>query len=338
MVKIISIDDVRTILQRVPLREFFLELIVRLRKDFARWPEFLKTPRHATHYPHGVIELMPISDNQYYSFKYVNGHPENPRQKKLNVVAIGVLADVASGYPLLITEMTMLTALRTAATSTLVSTYLAQSHPQTLAIIGAGSQAEFQILAHHFALGIEHVNYYDKDPEAMAKLAHNLSRYPLTLHPANNIPEAIQNADIITTATAAKMKAVVLQDEWIKPGMYINAIGGDCPGKTELDPQILLRSKIVVEHVEQTQVEGEIQHLKLDGQKIYAEIWEIASGKKPGRQTQKEIFVFDSVGFALEDYTILRYIYELSNELKLGKPVNLIPHLDNPKNLFGFLL
>ena len=336
MVKIITIDDIKAILQRKQLKFFFLELIEQLRQDFSRWHEFKKTPRHATHYPHGVIELMPISDNQYYSFKYVNGHPANPNEKKLNVVAIGVLADVTSGYPLMISEMTLLTAFRTAATSALASSYLSRQKPHSMAIIGTGSQAEFQVLAHHFALGIKQIHYYDRDPKAMSKFALNLAAYDLNLFPAANINEAIDNVDIITTATAAKTKTKILENDWVKPGIHINAIGGDCPGKTELDPAILSRSHIVVENLEQTRHEGEIQHL--GNNPIYAELWEITSGRKPGRQTSEQIFIFDSVGFALEDYSTLKYIYHLANEYQLGKTINLIPNLFDPKDLFSLVI
>ncbi len=343
MVKVITIDDVKTIVQFKQLKYFFLELIEQLKIDFSRWQEFKKTPRHATHYPHGVIELMPISDEielapseGYYSFKYVNGHPHNPpRENKLNVVGVGLLAEVATGYPVLISEMTLLTALRTAATSALASSYLSRPNPRSMAMIGAGSQAEFQVLAHHYALGVDQIHYYDTDPEAMTKFAHNLSSYDIELIPAESTFAAIRNVDIITTATADKTKAQILENRWIHPGSYINAIGGDCPGKTELDPAILPRSQIVVENFEQTQYEGEIQHL--ENPEIYAELWELTSGKKPGRQNDAEIFIFDSVGFALEDYSTLKYIYKIAIKHQLGQTVNLIPELGDPKNLFSLI-
>lgn len=335
MLKIVSVSDIRTIIHRKQLNFFFLELFEELKADFARWQEFKKTPRHATHYPHGVIELMPISDDHFYSFKYVNGHPFNPAEKKINVVALGLLADVASGYPLLISEMTLLTALRTAVTSALASSYLAPKNASSLAIIGTGSQSEFQILAHHYALGIKEIYYYDRDPEAMKKFADNLVDFDLKLIPAFDTVSAITNAQIIITATAAKNKTHILKNEWVAQGMHINAIGGDAPGKTELDPALLLRSDIVVESYQQTRVEGEIQNL--NDPKVYAELWEIVSGIKPGRQDAQQLFIFDSVGFALEDYSILRYIYRLVQEYQLGMAVDLIPDLENPKNLFSLL-
>ncbi len=335
-IKIITIGELIKIIQRRGLENFLHELIERLKLNFSRWQEFRKTPRLATYYPQGVIELMPISDDQYYSFKYVNGHPENHRQKKLTVAALGLLAETASGYPVLISEMTLLTALRTAATAALASLYLAKPKPAVLAIIGTGAQAEFQILAHRFALNITKVRYYDQDPAAMAKFNRNLSEYDLELFAAGSAATAVTGADIVTTTTAGKHKAPILENHWILPGMHINAIGGCSPGETELDPQILTRGKIVVEFLPQTQREGEIQ--SLNDPNIYAELWEIVSGKKPGRQNKDDIFIFDSVGFALEDYTILRYIHDLSTEYKTGKTLDLLPHLSDPKDLFSLLV
>ena len=97
----------------------------------------------------GVIELMPICDDEYYAFKYVNGHPYNPQSNKLTVVAVGMLSQVKDGYPLMISEMTLLTALRTAGTSALAARYLAKPNSKVMAMIGTGSQSEFQVIAHH---------------------------------------------------------------------------------------------------------------------------------------------------------------------------------------------
>lgn len=334
-IQIITVDDLIHLIRQQGLQTFFLEFIERLKKDFSRWLDFHKTVRHATHYPFGVIELMPISDDRYYSFKYVNGHPHNPRQNKLSVIAVGMLADVASGYPLLICDMTLLTAIRTAATSALASRYLAVANPRSMALIGTGAQAEFQTLAHHFALGITEVRYYDPDATAMNKFARNLEAYPLELIPACDVKSAVEKADIVTMATAAKTRAKVLKNDWVTPGMHINAIGGDCPGKTELDPQILHRSKPVVEFYPQTRLEGEIQ--ACPDLPIYAELWEIIRGIKPGRQNSTDIFIYDSVGFALEDYSILRYVYDLLVKKGHEQAHAFIPELTDPKNLFGLL-
>jgi ornithine cyclodeaminase len=132
------------------------------------------------------------------------------------------------------------------------------------------------------------------------------------------------------------LRAQILQADWIEPGMMINAIGGDAPGKTELDPQILADAKVVVDFLDQAQHEGEIQNYQPG--KIYAELWELAAARKKGRVEDKEIFVFDSVGMALEDYTTLKLIYSLAEDFHVGHMLDVLPEIKNPKNLFAELL
>lgn len=335
MIPVITVDDISQLVTKIGIKQFYLELIDCLQQDFASWHHFRKSQRWAEHLEHGVLELMPMCGPEFFTVKYVNGHPKNPLVGKQTVVAIGLLADIDTGYPLLMSEMTLLTALRTAATSALAARYLAKDPCEQMAIIGTGAQSEFQVLALHFALGINKISFFDHDPQAMKKFAANLEPYDVTLLAAKDVCSAIKNSDVIITATAAKKNVKIIEDEWVLPGMHINAIGGDCPGKTELDPKTLSRSKIVVEFLEQTRHEGEIQ--QVNPQSIYAELWELASRKKPGRTSPSEITVFDSVGFALEDYSILRYVYRLVQHYGIEHPLSLIPKLEDPKNLFGLL-
>ena len=335
MVRVITVDDVRQLLRKLTLKQFFLKLVDRIERDFARSHDFEKTPRHASHYPQGVIELMPAADQDYYSVKFVNGHPNNPKQHKQTVVALGILADVQTGYPVLISEMTVLTALRTAATSALVSQYLAPKGAKRFGIIGTGAQSEFQVLAHHFLLGVNEIYYYDIDSKAMEKFANNLSNYDLELIACQSAEEVVSHSQILTTATANKLKAKIVEEAWVRPGLHINGIGGDCPGKTELDTNLLSRCKIVVEHLEQTRHEGEIQSLKSGP--IYAELWELCAKKKVGRESEQEITLFDSVGFAIEDYSILRLIYSLAEEWHIGHMLDMVPAVSDPKDLYAWL-
>lgn len=335
MTKLITIDDIRQIIDRIGILDFFALLIQELKLDFSRWQEFQKNPRIAAHLSNGVIELMPIYDHNYYAFKYVNGHPNNPLNHKLTVVATGMLADISSGYPLLISEMTLLTAFRTAATTALAASYLAPKNSTTLGLIGTGAQSEFLALAHYVALGIKKIKYFDLDSAAMQKFAENLKNYDLTLEACQDAFSAVDNVDVIVTATAAKKRAHIIENNWIHRGVHIGGIGGDCPGKTELDPALLQRAKIVIEYYPQSSVEGEIQNLPMTP--IYAELWEIVSGNKTGRENPEEITLFDSVGFALEDYSILKLIYHLAQQLNIGKDINIIPELESPKDLFSLL-
>lgn len=334
MTRVMGVQDIRQLIEKVGIKNFFLKLVDQIRSDYQRFDEFDKHPRFATHLVDGVIELMPISDQQFYSFKYVNGHPNNPKSNLQSVVGIGQLSSIENGYPLLVSEMTVLTAMRTAATSALASQYLASKKDDSFGIIGTGAQGEFQVLAHQFLLGTREVHYFDTDPKAMEKFKENLKPHHVRLSPCKDARSVVENSSIITTATAQRGHHKIIEKEWLRKGQHINKIGGDCPGKTELDPEILSNAKIVVEFLEQTKIEGEIQQ---GNARVYATLEELVSKKKPGRESEEEITLFDSVGFAIEDYSILRLVHELSQGYRIGQEIDLIPKLSNPKDLFRVL-
>jgi ornithine cyclodeaminase len=310
-------------------------MIPYLESDFLRWPSFEKTPRVASHTPFGVIELMPTSDYELYAFKYVNGHPSNPANGFQTVTAFGTLASVSNGYPILVAEMTLLTALRTAATSAMVARHLARSDSGTLGMIGTGSQAEFQALGMRAALGIDRVQVWDTDSHAMDKFARNMRPLGFEVRVASSSADAAAGADVVTTCTADKALATVLSNESVERGMHINAIGGDCPGKTELDPAILERSRVFVEFTPQTRVEGEIQQMSDDFEVV--EFWQVLSGEATGRMSREEITVFDSVGFAIEDFSALRYLADRVAGTDFEKEIDLVADPADPKDLFGMV-
>lgn len=306
-----------------------------IREDFCRWPDFDKSARVANHSRDGVIELMPIADDTLYSFKYVNGHPKNTRVGLPTVMAFGVLADVDTGTPLLLSELTLTTALRTAAMSAVAAQALACPGSRVMALIGNGAQAEFQALAFAHLLGIRELRLFDTDPAATDKLVANLRDSGLTLTRCASTAEAVRGADIVTTVTADKTNATILTPEMLAPGMHINAVGGDCPGKTELHADVLRAARVFVEYEPQTRIEGDIQQLPADFP--VTELWRVLTGQTPGRRDDAEVTVFDSVGFALEDYAALRFVHAAAERLGLGEALDLIPDLDDPKNLFGLL-
>ena len=202
------------------------------------------------------------------------------REGKQTVTAFGVLADVGSGYPMLLSEMTLLTALRTGATSAMAARRLAPQGASTMAIIGNGAQSEFQALAFGAILGIRNLRLYDIDPAATEKCRRNLAPLGFSITPCRTGQEAVEGADVITTVTADKQYATILTDNMVGSGVHINAVGGDCPGKTELHRDILKRSSIFVEYAAQTRVEGEIQQLPADHP--VTEFWEVLGGGAPG--------------------------------------------------------
>jgi len=305
-----------------------------LEADFRRWQSFDKSERVANHTPFGVIELMPISDPELYAFKYVNGHPFNPSRGYQTVTAFGVLADVHNGYPVFLAEMTLLTALRTAATSALVARALARPDSQVMAMIGSGSQSEFQALAFRELLGINRLRIWDTDPASMQKFVRNLAPLGFEIEVATSGTDAVRGADIVTTCTADKANAVVLADIDVVAGVHINAIGGDCPGKTELDAAILDRSTVFVEYPPQTRIEGEIQ--QRDAAFPVTEVWSVLAGLSAGRVSPEQVTVFDSVGFAMEDFSALRYVRDQVEGTEFAQQLDLVADSDDPKDLFGF--
>ncbi len=320
----------------VGLDNFLTELAATIESDFRRWESFDKTSRIAAHSVDGVIELMPTSDGALYVFKYVNGHPLNARSGRQTVSAFGVLADVATGYPLLFTEMTILTALRTAATSAVVAKYLAPKGARSMAIIGNGAQAEFQAVAFKALLGIDRLHLYDIDSTATHKCIRNLEGRGFSITACASAEEAVESADVITTVTADKQNATILTDNMVGTGVHINAIGGDCPGKTELANAILARSSIFVEYPPQTCKEGEIQNLPPDHP--VTELWKVMAGQAERRTDAAQVTLFDSVGFAIKDFSALRYVHSKLVRQGFSEDLDLIADPDEPRDLFGMLL
>ena len=335
-VPFVSVDHMMQLIHRVGLDTLLRRLAEAIEEDFRRWPAFDKTPRVASHSPEGVIELMPTSDGEVYGFKYVNGHPKNMREGLQTVTAFGLLANVGNGYPVLLSEMTLLTALRTAAMSAVAAKHLAPKNATTMAMIGNGAQSEFQSLAMQAILGLREVRLYDIDPAATAKCAANLAGSGLRVVPCDSAEAAIEGAQILTTCTADKQYATILSDNMVGAGVHINAIGGDCPGKTELARAILERSDIFVEYPEQTRIEGELQQLPEDHP--VTELWQVISGDAPGRRDAQQITLFDSVGFAIEDFSALRVIREKAMETGLYQPLDLLADPDDPRDLYGMLM
>ena len=336
LVPFVSVDHMMRLVHSIGVEQVLVDLAGAIEADFRRWPLFDKTPRVASHSPEGVIELMPTSDGEVYGFKYVNGHPKNMKDGLQTVTAFGLLADVATGYPVLLSEMTLLTALRTAATSAMAARHLAPRTATTMALIGNGAQAEFQALAFRAICGVSAVRMYDIDPAATEKCALNLAGCGLKLTQCTSPEQAIEGAGIITTVTADKQYATILTDNMVGAGVHINAVGGDCPGKTELHRDILLRAQIFVEYPPQTRIEGEIQQLPPDHP--VTELWQVITGNAPGRSDPRQITLFDSVGFAIEDFSALRYVLNALDGTTFFQNLDMIADPDDPRDLYGMLM
>jgi ornithine cyclodeaminase len=334
--RFLSAQDAASLIARLGLPHCLQGMAAYIHQDFLRWKAFDKSARVASHSADGVIELMPIADANTFTFKYVNGHPKNTAQGLSTVMAFGVLADVVTGMPLLISELTLTTAIRTAATSAVAARALARQNSRVMALIGNGAQSEFQALAFHHLLGIEEIHLFDTDPEATAKLVRNLQANPdatgLRVSAYASVREAVRGVDIITTVTADKTNAAILTADMIEPGMHINGVGGDCPGKTEIPTEVLHMASVFVEFEPQTRIEGDLQHMPADF--AVTELWQVLAGKQAGRTSDAQVTMFDSVGFAMEDFSALRFVRDIALAQEVGQVMDLIPKLDDPKNLY----
>ena len=336
VVPFVSVDHMMKLVHAIGIERMLSDIATYIEDDFRRWEIFDKTPRIASHSLEGVIELMPTSDGKLYGFKYVNGHPKNMKAGLQTVTAFGLLSDVATGYPVLLSEMTFLTALRTAAMSAVAAKHLAPKNAATMAIIDNGAQSEFQAFAFRALLGIDTLRLYDVDPVATEKCARNLARHGFRITRCATAMEAVEGAEIVTTVTADKQYATILTDNMVGAGIHINAVGGDCPGKTEIHRDVLLRSSIFVEYPPQTRIEGDIQ--QLDADHPVEELWKVIAGTAEGRTDARQITLFDSVGFAIEDFSALRYVHERLREAGTYVDLDLIADPDDPRDLFGMLM
>ena len=331
----VSVENMMQLVLDTGIEESIAQIATYVEEDFRRWHLFDKTARVASHSRDGVIELMPTSDGVSYAFKYVNGHPKNTLSGLQTVTAFGLLAAVDTGYPELLSEMTVLTALRTAATSALATKYLARPDSKIMAMIGNGAQSEFQALALKRICGVTSIRLYDTDSAAMEKCRHNLLATGLELKICRSPEEAVLGADIVTTCTADKQNATILTDNMVGAGMHINAIGGDCPGKTELHPDVLNRAEVFVEFAPQTRIEGEIQQMPEDFPST--ELWQVITGAVQGRSNSRQITLFDGVGFAIEDFSALRWLRDRLENSPYEQMLDMIADPDDPKDLLGML-
>jgi ornithine cyclodeaminase len=334
-VPFVSVENMMRFAHHYGIEQVLLDLTDEIEADYRRWEVFEKAPRLASHSRDGVIELMPTSDGETFAFKYVNGHPSNVSKGYQTVAAFGLLARVDTGYPLMLSEMTLLTALRTAATSAMAARYLAPQGSKVMALIGNGAQAEFQALAMKAVVGISELRLYDIDPAATRKAARNLADSGLRIVSCKSAQDAIEGAQIVTTCTADKAYATILSDNMVGEGIHINAIGGDCPGKTELHRDILARATTFVEFEPQTRIEGEIQQMPANYP--VTEFWQVVRGEAAGRGEARQITLFDSVGFAIEDFSALRYLHAKVQDTDFFHPLDILADPDDPRDLFGML-
>lgn len=333
---IVDIAAVQKLIAEISIPRFYQTLMQYMEEDFRCWNDFHKRKRISQHHELGILELMPIFNSTFYANKFVCTYPQNYKSNEYTVMGQGLWVDAIHGKPLMLTEMTLLTALRTGAISGLASQYMARKDSKHLAIIGCGAQSEFQILSHLHQFPIEKITYYDVNEKAATRLASNLKSFvTVPCVSATSVQTAVMDADIIITVTSANRIYPVLSFSDLRPGVHINAMGGDAPGSSELDINILNQAqRICVEYFPQTIIEGEVQQLKESERGHVCEFWELVAGQKTARLSKEDITIFDGVGFAILDFSILRLLWDLRTQYDFGIHLPMVPEHQPEQGLF----
>lgn len=268
----------------------------------------------------GDLRAMPayVLDTDEAGVKIVNSHPDNPIKGLPTVLATYILNDPKTGAPLALMNATYLTDIRTGAAGAVAAKYLARRDSRVLGIVGCGRQARTQLMAISEVYEIEKVLVYDIKPEHCNLFKKNMEKLGIDILSVDI--ERICKADILVTTTPVRNP--IIKSVWIENGTHINAIGADAPGKQELDPEILKRSKIVIDSWEQAHHSGEINvplsRGEISKEDIYSELGEIVAGLKKGRENDEEITVFDSTGLAIQDVAVASLAYKKAVEKNVG--------------------
>ena len=282
----------------------------------------------------GDIRTMPsyLEENDVVAVKVVNSHPENREKHNLpSVMGTIIVIDPKNGVPLAIMGGTWITDLRTGVAGAIAAKYLAIKKPKIIGFIGAGAQAKTQVMSllYHYK-DIEKIKVWsrtEKSKSTFIKFVKSFDAKTPRLVSINNIADAVQDSDIVVTTTPSTKP--LISKEWVSEGTHFNCIGADAPGKQELDPTILLNSKIVVDDWEQGCHSGEINVPLskgiIDKANIWGDICEIVAGLKQGRNSSNEITVFTSTGLAVQDAAAANIAYKKALKKHFGNFIEIIP-------------
>jgi len=264
----------------------------------------------------GVLGMMPGYAGQLsvMGIKVITVFHANSEAGLPSHQGIVMLFDAKHGQPLMLFDALEITAIRTAAASAVATKLLARDDSSTLAIIGSGEQAKRHIESISLVRKIKQINIWSRKEENAKELAEKvLVQYKIPVNVSKNVQEAVGNADIICTVTSSKEP--VVKEDWIAPGTHINAVGSSVPMARELDTATIIRSKLFTDCYESIFNEaGDFLIPKKEGaitnEHVKAEISEVLSGSKKGRENNEEITVFKSLGIAMEDIFSAFHIYE----------------------------
>lgn len=249
--------------------------------------------------------------------KIVNVHPENPTVGLPTVMALTVVLDPATGMPEAVLNATALTDLRTGAAGAVAARHLSPKRRVVLGVVGSGRQAAAQVDAIADVLEVAEVKVWSRTSANAEAFCRRCTDYPCE---AVSLKMAC-DADVIVTTTP--VRTPIIRSEWVHEGTHINAIGADAPGKEELDPALLILSRVFVDDPAQALHSGEINVPVSSGlftaEMIAGTLGDIVCGRKK-REKEDEITLFDSTGLAIQDLAIAALVMRRGDGIDLPFP------------------
>ena len=284
-------------------------------------------PKSYLYFPEydGDLRTMPayLAGEEQAGVKIVNVHSRNPALGLPTVMALLTLVSPKTGAPLAVMGATYLTAMRTGAAGAVAAGLLARKNSRTAGMIGAGVQARSQLLGLSRLYSLDQVRIFDPSLErcaALAEYGRGFLKSEFTIE--KEARDACQ-CDILVTTTPSRMP--VVKEAWIFPGTHINAIGADARGKQELESTLTGKAKVYVDDPAQAVHSGEVNVPLSQGllrqDDIFAGIGEVLAGKKPGRENDSEITIFDSTGLGIQDVAAGFAVYKKA--LATGRGIRL---------------
>jgi ornithine cyclodeaminase/alanine dehydrogenase-like protein (mu-crystallin family) len=342
---ILTVEDIRTIVQNIGLNSLMDEMIERLEFAFKKYdPRAVQIPaRDGFSYQEpemGLIEWMPVMHSgQEVTIKVVGYHPRNPEARSLPTILSTISAyDTRTGHLSGLTDGVFLTALRTGAASAIASKYLTHSGSKIVGLIGCGAQAVSQLHALSRLFEIEEAFVYDIDPVISTSFVERVDFLGLKVTPVDefNLSILLESADILTTCTSVDVeKGPVFPDRGLKPWVHINAVGSDFPGKFEVPLSVLKRSVVIPDFLDQAIKEGESQQLSRD--EIGPTITDILQSSPDDLTLRSRVTVFDSTGWALEDEVAMKLLLDHAGDMNLGTRVRLESIPEDPHDPYEFV-
>jgi alanine dehydrogenase len=255
-------------------------------------------------------------ERPYFAAKVNANFPHNGARHGLPTIqGAVVLFDAGNGAPLAVMDSMAITAIRTAAASAVAAKHLAREDCDTLLVCGCGGQAKAQLRALLEVRKPRRVLAYDQDASKAKAFAREGG-----IEVATDLKAAAKESDIIVTCTTARR--AFLGRDMVKPGTFIAAVGADHEEKQEIDPQLLASSKVVTDLTAQAAKIGDLHHAiqagAMSAADVYAELGEVVAGRKPGRERDDEIIIFDSTGTGLQDVAAAIATYRRASEEKAG--------------------